>query len=65
MLCSAKFSMTLQTGILSIETSDLLKQIFFFKSFNSVFDNFVSIVMQLSYYSENDTICFQRFEPTG
>ena len=35
MPCSAKFSMTLQTEILSTETSDVLKY-FFLKSFNSV-----------------------------
>ena len=34
--CSAKFSMTLQTEILSTETSDFLKQIIFLKSFDSV-----------------------------
>ena len=32
---SAKFSMTLQTEILSTETSDFLKVIIFLKSFNS------------------------------
>ena len=36
MPCSAKFSMTLQTEILSTETSDFLKQKVFLKSFNSV-----------------------------
>ena len=35
MPCSAKFSMTLQTEILSIETSNFLKQIFFLRSFYS------------------------------
>ena len=33
MSCSAKFSMTLQTEILSTETSDFLNQIIFLKSF--------------------------------
>ena len=33
---SAKFSMTLQTKILSSQTSDFLEQIIFLKSFNSV-----------------------------
>ena len=37
MQCSSKFSMTLPTEILSRETSDRLKQIIYFKSFNSVF----------------------------
>ena len=32
---SAKFSVTLQTEILSTETSDFLKEIMFLKSFNS------------------------------
>ena len=32
----AKFSMILQTEILSTESSDFLKQIIFLKSFNSV-----------------------------
>ena len=36
MPCSVKFSMTLQTEILSIETSDFLKQIIFLKSFTLV-----------------------------
>ena len=36
MPCSAKFSMTLNTDILSTETSDFLKKIIFLKSFNSV-----------------------------
>ena len=36
MQCSAKFSVTLQTEILSTETSDILKQIIFLKSFNSL-----------------------------
>ena len=36
MPCSAKFSMILQTEILSLETLDFLKQIIFLKSFNSV-----------------------------
>ena len=36
MPCSAKFLMTLQTKILSTESSDFLKQIVFCKSFNSV-----------------------------
>ena len=36
MPCSAKFSMTLQSEILSTETSDFLKQIIFLKSFKSV-----------------------------
>ena len=35
MPCSTKFSVTLQTEILSIETSDFLTQIIFLKSFNS------------------------------
>ena len=34
--CSAKFSMTLQTEVLSTETSDFLTQIIFLKSFDSV-----------------------------
>ena len=34
---STKFSMILQTEILSTETSDFLKQIIFLQSFNSVF----------------------------
>ena len=38
MPCSAKFSMTLQTEILSTETLDFLKHIFFHKSYNSVFN---------------------------
>ena len=38
MPCLVKFSMTLQTEILSTETSDFLKQIIFLKSFNSVFE---------------------------
>ena len=37
MPCSDKFSMTLRTEILSTETV-FLKQIFFLKSFNSVFN---------------------------
>ena len=37
MPCSAKFSMTFKTNILSTETSDFLRQIIFLKSFNSVF----------------------------
>ena len=36
MPCSAKFSVTLQTEILSTEISDFLKQIIFVKLFNSV-----------------------------
>ena len=36
MPCSANFLMTLQTEILSTETSDFLKEIFFLKSVNSV-----------------------------
>ena len=35
MPCSAEFSMTLQTDILSTEPSDFLKQIIFLESFNS------------------------------
>ena len=35
MPCSAKFSVTLETEILSTETLDFLKQIIFLKSFNS------------------------------
>ena len=38
MPCSANFLKTLQTEILSTETSDFLKQIIFLKSFNSVFN---------------------------
>ena len=37
MLCSIKFSETLQTEILSTETSDYLKQMIILKSCNSVF----------------------------
>ena len=33
-----QISVTLQTEILSVETSDFLKQIIFLKSFNSVFN---------------------------
>ena len=36
MPCSAKTSMTLQTEVLSTETSDFLKQMIILKSFNSV-----------------------------
>ena len=36
MSCSAKLSMSLQTQIPSTETSDFFKQIFFFKSLNSM-----------------------------
>ena len=36
MPCSAKFSGTLQTEILSTEISDFLNQTIFLKSFNSV-----------------------------
>ena len=36
--CSVNFSTTLQTEILSTETSELLKQIISVKAFNSVFD---------------------------
>ena len=38
MLCSAKFSMTLQTEIISNETSDFLKQMIGLKPFNFVFN---------------------------
>ena len=36
MPCSAEFSMTLQTEVLSTETSDFLKLIFFLKLFNTM-----------------------------
>ena len=36
MPCSAKFSMTIQTEILSTKTSDFLKQIIFLMPFNSL-----------------------------
>ena len=38
MPCSANLSMTLQTDIVSTETSYFLKQIIFLKSFNYVFE---------------------------
>ena len=43
MSCAAKFSVTLQTEILSTETSDFLKQIIFLKSFNSVLVMYLNI----------------------
>ena len=45
MPCSIIFSMTLQIEILSIVTSDFLKQMIFLKSFNSVISVLLFLVL--------------------
>ena len=56
--CSSNFSMTLQTEILSTETSDLLKQIIILKSFNSVSD--VSRTLCLETYPFIDVLVMNQ-----
>ena len=56
MPCSAKFSMALQTEILSIEISDFQKQIIFLKPFNlllSMYQNQFDLSMFKSFMSRS------------
>ena len=53
MACSINFSMTFQTEILSTATSDFLKQMTIFKSFNSIFKVDCCLMENSKIVSEN------------